>query len=116
MIFSDEAFARFQSLGRYVAQHFELIGTLADEGAQRDGDRQAGHASSGDAHAHGVLQNIGAQQGFNLLGPAAQLFGGPCRAKGHGHGLGAADGGDNFFMDQCNNAFTCGFVDHAISF
>lgn len=48
--------AACHGLGIDVAQHFEPVGGLADQGAERNGDRQADHARAGDAHAMAFLR------------------------------------------------------------
>ena len=113
-VLRDKALAGLQCFGRQVAQHFKLIFALADQGAQRDCDGQAGHAGAGDAHAHGIFQDIGAQQRLDLIGPAAQLFGGFCRTQRHRHGLGATDGGDDFLVYQRDDSCAGFFVYHTV--
>ncbi len=44
----------------FQVEHFQLTFTLAGDKAHGYGDRQAYHARAGDAHAHGVFEDIAA--------------------------------------------------------
>ena len=96
----DELLAFVHGLGRAVFEHLQLVVRPPDEGAQGDGDGQAYHARAGDADAHGVLQNVGAEAGGDAFGAAAQGLGGAGHAERHGHRFGTADGGDDFAPHQ----------------
>lgn len=91
--------AACHGLGIDVAQHFEPVGGLADQGAERNGDRQADHARAGDAHAHGVLEDIGREAGDDAFGFRTEDFGGFRHAEGDGDGLRAADGRYDLAVD-----------------
>ena len=73
-VLTDKPFPFVQCLRRHVFQHFQLIVALADECSQRDGDGQSDHACAWYSHTHGILQDVGTQQGLYLLRATAQLF------------------------------------------
>ena len=44
-----------------IAQDFQSVVRMSDQGAQCHGNRQSHHAGAGNAHAHGVLQDVCAE-------------------------------------------------------
>ena len=60
MILVDVLLPLLKRFGGDVLEYFELVLRLADDGTQGDSDGQAYHASAGDAHAHGVFEDVGA--------------------------------------------------------
>ena len=102
----DEALALFHGLGGDVLEHLELVLALTDDGAQCDGDGQAYHAGAGDAHTHGVLQDVGTQQDGDFLRTAAQHLGGAAHTQGHCHGLGTSHGRNHLAFHQRDNLFS----------
>ncbi len=102
----DVAPSALHGLGRGVAQHFELVLRAADERAQRDGDGQADHSRAGNAHAHGVLEDVGREPCGDLLGRAAQRLGGAGHAERHGDGLRTSDCGYDLAVDEVDDAFS----------
>ena len=115
-VLCDILFSRRERFGRQVAQHFEAVLALADERTQGDGDRQAGHARAGDAHTHRVLEDVRAQQRFDLFRLAAQLLDGAGRTQGDSHRFGAADGRHHFLVNQRKDTFSDMRIDHFIRF
>ena len=99
-------------LGGHVAQHFELVFGTSDQRTQSHGDGQTDHAGAGNADAHGVLEDVGAQAHRDRLGQHAEQLGGARRAERHGNGFGAADGGNHLAADEVDDAPTFGFGNH----
>ena len=54
-------------LTRTIAENFKPQLRPTDECTQRNGDGQSDHACTGDAHPHGVLQDISTQPQFNVF-------------------------------------------------
>ena len=100
----DVALALLQSFGGEVFEHFELIFGLADKGTQGYSDGQADHSGAGNAHAHGILEHIGAEQHLDTVGTLAQQSGCLGRTQRHSHRFGAADGGNYFLIDKSDDA------------
>ena len=99
-LFVDITGAPPDGFGRHVAQDLQLIFRTADQRPQRHGDRQADHSRAGNAHAHRILEDIGAQAHLDLFGLRVEQFGGARRTQSHGDRFGTADGGHNFAVDK----------------
>ena len=110
--FGNVAAAALDGLGGHVAQHFELVFGTSDQRTQSHGDGQTDHAGAGNADAHGVLEDVGAQAHRDRLGQHAEQLGGARRAERHGNGFGAADGGNHLAADEVDDAPTFGFGNH----
>ena len=108
--------ALLDGLGTNVLDDLELVLALADDGAQGDGDGQADHACAGDAHAHGVLEDVGTQQGGDFLRFSAQCLGGAGYTQCHCHGLGTAHSGDNLALHQRDNLLSNVLLNHIVKF
>ena len=98
--FVDEAASLGHGLGRYVAQHLQLVFRPADQRPERHGDRQTDHPRTGNSHAHGVLENVGTQQHLESFGPTAQRLGGTGCTQRHRNRFGTTDRRDDFAFDQ----------------
>lgn len=99
-LFVDITGAPPDGFGRHVAQDLQSVFRTADQRTQRHGDRQADHSRAGNAHAHRILEDIGAQAHLDLFGLRVEQFGGARRTQSHGDRFGTADGGHNFAVDK----------------
>ena len=81
---------RFAVLRRGGGQHLQPIGGTSRNAAERGSDLQSHHAGAGNAHAHGVLQNVGADPQHDLFRAAAQRLRGLRHRQRHGDRLRAA--------------------------
>ena len=106
----DHAATAFDGFGRHVAQDLQLIFRTADQRTQRHGDRQADHSRAGNAHAHRILEDIGAQAHLDLFGLRVEQFGGARRTQSHGDRFGTADGRNHLFINERNDALTLTFL------
>ena len=75
VVFCHIALSFLEGVGGEVAKHFQFIFRSAHDGTQSNGDGQPYHACSGNAHAHGVLQNVGRKVSFYVFGTLAQQLG-----------------------------------------
>ena len=73
-LLADVLFGGFHGFGIHVLQHFQPVFRLSGNGTECNGDGKPHHASAGYADPHGVLEHVGAQSHFNLLGHPAQNF------------------------------------------
>ena len=70
----------------HVAQHLEAVLRLSEQRSQRHGNRKPYHAvRTGNAHAHRILEHVGAQQYGDTFGPAAEHFRRTRRTKRYGN-------------------------------
>ena len=99
-LFVDIAAALRHGVGRHVTQHLQLVLRASDQRPERHGNRQADHPRTRNAHAHGVLEDIGAQAHGDFFGPHTEQLGGSRRAQGDGNRLGTPDGGHHFAVDK----------------
>lgn len=88
------------SLGRYVAQHLQLVFRPTDQCSECYGDRQTDHSRTGNTHTHGVLENVGTQQYLEPFGPTAQRLGGTGCTQRHRNRFGTTDRRGDFAFDQ----------------
>ena len=114
--FVDVAFPGFHRFGVAVLQHLQLVFRLARQGTQRNGDGQAYHARPRYAYPHCVLQDVGAQPGFNLFGLRAQRLRGFCHAQCHGHRLCATYGRHYLSFYEVYDLFSFLFVHNGVCF
>ena len=89
-VFAYVFLSAFHRVGSHVPEHLESVCGASDEGSEGYGYRQAGHSGAGYAHSHGVLQDVGAEEGLDSLGDFAERLRGPGHAQGHRDGLRAA--------------------------
>ena len=54
-----------------IFQHLQLIFRFADEGTQRNCDRQTNHSRAWDSHTHRILEHVGTQEHFNAIRTSA---------------------------------------------
>ena len=87
-------------LAMAVAQHLQSILGAPDEGTQGHGYGQAYHPRAGDAHAHGVFQDIGTQAQLDMFGQNAQCLTCPRHTQRHGHRLSTSDGWHHLLTNQ----------------
>ena len=99
-LFVDEAAPFGYSLGRYVAQHLQLVFRPTDQCSECYGERQTDHSRTGNTHTHGVLENVGTQQYLEPFGPTAQRLGGTGCTQRHRNRFGTTDRRDDFAFDQ----------------
>ena len=65
----NKLFALLQSLRCEIFDDLQLIFAFADDGTERNGNGQAYHPRTGNAHPHGVFQHVGTQPYLYLLRP-----------------------------------------------
>ena len=104
-VFGDECLAALHVLLLAVAQHFQLQFRLAHERAEGYGNGQTDHSRAGDAYAHGVFEDVGAESHFDMPGHGAQQFCSFRHAQCHGDRFGAADGRNHLPVHQFKNGF-----------
>jgi hypothetical protein len=102
----DQDASPLHRLGRHVAQHLQTVLRTTDRGTQRHGDRKADHPRAGDAHAHRILEHVGAQPHLDQLRLRAEQLGGPRRTQRHGDRLGAPDGGNHLAAHEVQYPFS----------
>ena len=100
--------AALDSFGGYMRKHLELVCRVAGERTEGDCNRQAYHAGAWYAHAHGVLNDVGACTHLNLLRhcPLGKQLGGNGGAKGHRRRLCTTDSGNYLTVHQRNYLFS----------
>ena len=111
----DVGFSCRHVVGRHVAEHFESVGRAADEHAECDGDGESDHVGAGNAHPHGVFEDVGTEAHLHAVGRARwELFGRPCGGQCHADGFGAADGGHHLFAHKGDDFLSEGIRKHGI--
>ena len=98
-LFVDITGPPLHGFGRHVAQNLQPVFRTADQRSQRHGDRQADHSRTGNAYAHRIFEDIGAQAHLDFFGLRIEQFGGARRTQSHGDRFGTADGGHDFAVD-----------------
>ena len=58
-VVGQKCLGAFHGFGIDILQAFQFTFGPADQGPQCNGNGEAHHARSGNAHAHGVLQDVG---------------------------------------------------------
>ena len=111
----DILFAGLYTLGRHVAQHFQAVGRVADEHTECDGDGESHHIGAGNADAHGVFENVGAEANVHFVGRSGRkLLGRTSRGECHANRFGTTDGGHHLFAHEGDDFLSEGFRKHGI--
>ena len=111
----DILFAGLYTLGRHVAQYFQTVGRVADEHTECDGDGESHHIGAGNADAHGVFENVGAEANVHFVGRSGRkLLGRTSRGECHANRFSTTDGGHHLFAHKGDDFLSEGFRKHGI--
>ena len=100
----------------HIAQHLQAVFAFAHQRTQRNGNRKSHHASAGNAHAHGVFQNVGTQIRLDVSRCATQRLGSLSHTQRHRHRFRTTDSRHHFTLHQLNNSLSLLLVNHTRRF